>query len=85
MFGVIYHECIIFCSSRIETPTDKTMSPQNSRPISAPGEDAPSPASAEKNEVVHKSFNQTRILNFRICSISGCFGIRDTTCSSSLA
>ncbi|XP_051557585.1 WD repeat-containing protein 47-like isoform X2 [Myxocyprinus asiaticus] len=41
-------------SSRTETPSDKMMSspgPQNSRPVSAPGQDAPVPGSAEKNEV----------------------------------
>ncbi|XP_065118115.1 WD repeat-containing protein 47 isoform X1 [Paramisgurnus dabryanus] len=41
-------------SSRTETPSDKMMNspvPQNSRPASAPGEDAPAPGSAEKNEL----------------------------------
>ncbi|XP_077078084.1 WD repeat-containing protein 47 [Siphateles boraxobius] len=41
-------------SSRTETPSDKMLSspgPQNSRPASAPGQDAPAPGSAEKNEL----------------------------------
>ncbi|XP_062843778.1 WD repeat-containing protein 47 [Trichomycterus rosablanca] len=44
-------------SSRIETPSDKAMSPHSSRPVSAPGEDAPELASAEKNEL-HDSTEQ---------------------------
>uniref|UniRef100_A0A8C1PY33 WD repeat domain 47a n=1 Tax=Cyprinus carpio TaxID=7962 RepID=A0A8C1PY33_CYPCA len=39
---------------RTETPSDKMMSspgPQNSRPVSAPGQDAPAPGSEEKNEL----------------------------------
>lgn len=45
------------CSSRTETPSDKMMSlsgSQNSRPVSAPGQDAPATTSAEKNEVFHQ-------------------------------
>ncbi|XP_051985202.1 WD repeat-containing protein 47 [Xyrauchen texanus] len=41
-------------SSRTETPSDKMMSSpheQNSRPVSAPGQDAPVPGSAEKDEL----------------------------------
>lgn len=41
-------------SSRTETPSDKMMNspgPQISRPASAPGQDAPEPGSAEKNEL----------------------------------
>lgn len=48
------------CSSRTETPSDKMMSspgPQNSRPVSAPGQDAPAPGSAEENEVLCWSMN----------------------------
>lgn len=48
------------CSSRTETPSDKMMSspgPQNSRPDSAPGQDASTPGSAEKNEVLCQSIN----------------------------
>lgn len=40
--------------SRTETPVDKMMSsggPQNVRPASAPGEDAPSADSSDRNEV----------------------------------
>uniref|UniRef100_A0A3B1JZ10 WD repeat domain 47 n=1 Tax=Astyanax mexicanus TaxID=7994 RepID=A0A3B1JZ10_ASTMX len=41
-------------SSRTDTPSDKMMSstgPQNSRPVPAPGQDATTPGSAEKNEL----------------------------------
>ncbi len=47
-------------SSRTETPSDKMMSspsPQNSRPVSAPGQDAPALGSAEENEVLSWSMN----------------------------
>lgn len=43
------------CSSRTETPSDKMMnvcSSQNSRPVSAPCQEAPAAASTEKNEVI---------------------------------
>ncbi|XP_035384425.1 WD repeat-containing protein 47 isoform X1 [Electrophorus electricus] len=41
-------------SSRTETPSDKMLNspaPQNSRPVPAPGQEAPPPASADKNEL----------------------------------
>ncbi|XP_029580757.1 WD repeat-containing protein 47 isoform X1 [Salmo trutta] len=40
-------------SSRTDTPVDKMMSSGTLRPDSAPGEDAPLPGSAERNEVKH--------------------------------
>lgn len=45
---------LLLCSSRTETPSDKMMNlsgSQNSRPVSAPGQDAQAPTSTEKNEV----------------------------------
>lgn len=62
--------------SRTDTPVDKMMSSggaQNQRPASAPGEDAPSADSADRNEVNISQLLLSNSSDLFLCSLDHCF------------
>lgn len=62
--------------SRTDTPVDKMMSSggaQNQRPASAPGEDAPSADSADRNEVNISQLLLSNSSDLFLCSLDRCF------------